>query len=106
MSLSKESLSNSSHSLVNENAEQYNLHKEFLKAESKVKATASGPIKRRRFLGISLLSFMGFGMPLNSKGKTVKNDKPFVSDGIISDNIGGNKQTDSFEEKIKLIQEA
>ncbi|SDM35420.1 Metal-sulfur cluster biosynthetic enzyme [Daejeonella rubra] len=63
------------------------------------------PIKRRKFLGMGLLGFAGLTLPVSSKAEGQIALKNFINESIpISDKT--TSQTDGFDDKIKLLQEA
>lgn len=67
------------------------------------KAPPAGTMKRRKFLGMGLFGMAGLSVPLASMGAEDSSKKlPKLSQGLPN----SSRQTDSFEEKIKLLQEA
>ncbi|WP_276345558.1 iron-sulfur cluster assembly protein [Daejeonella sp. JGW-45] len=69
--------------------------------------TAAGPgkgMKRRKFLGMGLLGFAGLSLPLAANAKGGNAVTEFVSEALNLQN--SSRQSDSFEEKIKMLQAA
>lgn len=66
----------------------------------------SDPIKRRKFLGMGLLGFAGLTLPLSSRAEGNNAIENFVKDSIAPFVDKTTSQTDSFDDKIKLLQEA
>lgn len=66
----------------------------------------SDPMKRRRFLGMGLLGFAGLGLPSVSRSETNSSVESFVNKVITTSADKTTSQTDSIEEKIKLLQES
>lgn len=64
------------------------------------------PMKRRKFLGMGLLGFAGITLPLISKADGQHAIENFVKDTMVPFADKTTSQTDSFEEKITLLQEA
>jgi metal-sulfur cluster biosynthetic enzyme len=77
-----------------------------VEAESTSQSLTSETIKRRRFLGLGLLGVAGLTLPLNSRAAGSNPVEKFVSEVISADSDLFRQQTDSFEDKIKLIEEA
>jgi len=67
---------------------------------------ASDPMKRRRFLGMGLLGFAGLSLPSVSRSETNNSVESFVNKVITTSADKTTSQTDSIEEKIKLLQES
>lgn len=65
-----------------------------------------GGIKRRKFLGMGLLGFAGMTLPLSSNADSGNVMEKFVSGQILAGQKKVNRQSDSFEEKIRLLQSA
>src|SRR5690554_1286040 len=63
-------------------------------------------IKRRKFLTMGLLGMTGLGLPFRSTALEKNTSKDLFSHGAGLDNELYKQQSDSFEEKIRLIQEA
>lgn len=63
-------------------------------------------IKRRKFLGMGLLGMTGLGLPFRSMASDKKPTENLFSDGPGLETALYKEQSDSFEEKIRLIQEA
>jgi len=62
-------------------------------------------IKRRKFLGMSLLGFAGLTLPLTSKAEGQNAIENFVKETISGvENVSS--QSDSFEDKMKMLQKA
>ncbi|MGV3686495.1 MAG: metal-sulfur cluster assembly factor [Daejeonella sp.] len=69
--------------------------------------TPAGPsegMKRRKFLGMGLLGFAGLSLPLTASAKGGNAVTEFVSEALNLQN--SSRQSDSFEEKIKMLQAA
>ncbi len=65
----------------------------------------SDGIKRRKFLGMSLLGVAGLAMPIGSKAAGQNTLENFVKETIGSvENVSS--QSDSFEDKMKMLQKA
>src|SRR5690554_3263697 len=69
---------------------------------NEVELQVAGSMKRRKFLGMGLFGIAGLSVPFASKGaESFHVQKPPASP------IGkSSRQTDTFEEKIKLLQDA
>ncbi len=65
----------------------------------------SGQIKRRKFLGLGLLGAAGLAMPLGSKAEGKNAIENFINNTILPLE-DSSSQTDSFEEKMRLLQSA
>ena len=63
-------------------------------------------LKRRKFLGISLLGMAGFSLPFRTVATENNSVEDFVKEVISSETELYKKQSDSFETKIKLIEKA
>lgn len=66
----------------------------------------SDAMKRRKFLGMGLLGFAGMSLPLSSRADSRVAIDSFVKDNLVSFSDKTTSQTDSFEEKVVLLQEA
>ncbi|MFA6946714.1 MAG: hypothetical protein WC220_12520 [Pedobacter sp.] len=66
----------------------------------------SNSIERRKFLGKGLLGIAGLGLPLNAGSTENTSVKKFVNEVIFAETELYRKQSDSFAEKIELIQQA
>ena len=64
------------------------------------------PIKRRKFLGLGLLGMAGLGLPFSAKGSSNHYIEDYVNQIIATETDLFRKHSDSFEDKIKLIQQA
>lgn len=73
--------------------------------EKESETVKSGGIKRRKFLGMGLLGVAGLGLPLGNKvsGKTAI--ESFVKESVSSAE-SVSSQSDSFEDKMKMLQKA
>ncbi len=69
-------------------------------------APVRDPIKRRKFLGIGLLGIAGLTLPPGAKGAGENSAKAFVEQVLASETDLFKKHSDSFEDKIKLIEKA
>ncbi len=76
---------------------------DFLHTESDIQSSES--MKRRKFLGMGLLGFAGLTLPLASKADGQNALENFVK-GTIPFSDKTTSQTDGFDEKVKLLQEA
>ncbi len=63
-------------------------------------------LKRRKFLGMGLLGIAGLSMPLGARGAAGNRAEEFVKGVMASETELFRKHSDSFEDKIKLIQKA
>lgn len=63
-------------------------------------------LKRRKFLGMGLLGMAGAALPFTSRGTENRTIEEFVNHIITTETDLFRKHSDSFEEKIKLIQQA
>jgi metal-sulfur cluster biosynthetic enzyme len=66
---------------------------------------APDAMKRRKFLGMGLLGFAGLSLPLSSRADTGSAINDFVGN-IMEPVQNSSRQSDTFEEKIRLLQEA
>lgn len=66
----------------------------------------SDPIKRRKFLGLGLLGIAGLSLPLSAKAGGTDSAEVFVKEVLTSETDLFKKHSDSFEDKIKLIERA
>jgi len=66
----------------------------------------SDPIKRRKFLGMGLLGIAGLSLPLGVRAAENTSVEEFVKELIATETDLFRKHSDSFEDKIKLIQKA
>lgn len=64
------------------------------------------PIKRRKFLGMGLLGIAGLSLPLGAKGAADTSAEIFVKEALAAETDLFRKHSDSFEDKIKLIEKA
>lgn len=69
-------------------------------------ASANLHLKRRKFLGLGLLGMAGLGLPFRANGSNNKIVEEFVNDIIASETDLFKKHSDSFEDKMKLMQKA
>ncbi len=69
-------------------------------------AFANLQLKRRKFLGMGLLGMAGLGLPFRANGSNNKAVEEFVSDIVASESDLFKKHSDSFEDKMKLMQKA
>ena len=76
---------------------------ELIQSESGIQNSDS--MKRRKFLGMGLLGFAGLTLPLTSKADGQNAIENFVK-GTIPFSDKTTSQTDGFDEKVKLLQEA
>lgn len=67
---------------------------------------ADGQLKRRKFLGMGLLGMAGLSLPFSARGSANSSVEEFVNEVIASETDLFRKQSDSFEDKIKLIEQA
>ncbi|MES3018482.1 MAG: iron-sulfur cluster assembly protein [Bacteroidota bacterium] len=70
-----------------------------------LQTTISDGIKRRKFLGMGLLGFAGLALPASSSAESSNAVKNFV-EAITDPFQSSSRQSDTFEEKIKLLQSA
>jgi metal-sulfur cluster biosynthetic enzyme len=63
-------------------------------------------LKRRKFLGMGLLGMAGLGLPSRVHGTENKFVEEFVSNVVSSESDLFKKHSDSFEDKMKLMQKA
>lgn len=63
-------------------------------------------LKRRKFLGLGLFGIVGLGLPSRVNGNENKFIEEFVSDVLSSESDLFKKHSDSFEDKMKLMQKA
>lgn len=66
---------------------------------------SSEGMKRRKFLGMGLLGFAGMALPLSSNAKGENAISDFVND-VLNVQQSSSNQSDSFEEKMKMLQAA
>lgn len=69
-------------------------------------ASLNVQLKRRKFLGMGLLGVAGMALPLTSKSAENSSVEDFVNHIITTETDLFRKHSDSFEEKIKMIQQA
>ncbi len=74
--------------------------------EIEVSAQISDTIKRRKFLGMSLMGVAGLSLPFGLRATENNSVEEFVKDVITTETELYKKQSDSFETKIKLIEKA
>ncbi len=67
---------------------------------------APDPIKRRKFLGLGLLGIAGLSLPLGAKGAADQSAEVFVKDALAAETDLFRKHSDSFEDKVKLLEKA
>lgn len=75
-------------------------------ALSEDKTHESLKLKRRKFLGLGLLGIAGLGLPSRVHGTENKFIEEFVSNVVSSESDLFKKHSDSFEDKMKLMQKA
>jgi len=75
-------------------------------AETIPNTPVSDPIKRRKFLGLGLLGIAGLTLPLGAKGAGNDSAEVFVKELLAAETDLFRKHSDSFEDKIKLIEKA
>ena len=63
-------------------------------------------LKRRKFLGLGLLGMAGLGLPFRANGFENNYVEDFVNDIVASETDLFKKHSDSFEDKMKLMQKA
>ena len=63
-------------------------------------------LKRRKFLGLGLMGMASLGLPFSAKASNDRYVEEFVNQIIATETDLFKKHSDSFEDKIKLIQQA
>jgi len=66
----------------------------------------SDAIKRRKFLGMGLLGMASLGIPFSAKGSNDRYVEEFVNQIVATETDLFKKHSDSFEDKMKLLQRA
>ena len=74
--------------------------------DNELNTQTSDPIKRRKFLGMSLLGMAGLSLPYGASATENNPVEDFVKKIIASETELYKKQSDTFETKIKLIEKA
>lgn len=94
---------------MHDNSSTKNPEEDLLYAEVSMNepvSQVSDPIKRRKFLGMGLLGFAGLTLPLTSRAEGQNALENFVKDSILPLQDKTTSQSDSFDEKIRLLQSA
>ncbi|MGV3685796.1 MAG: metal-sulfur cluster assembly factor [Daejeonella sp.] len=76
-----------------------------VKSPDSLNAVASDAMKRRKFLGMGLLGFAGLALPLASSAESGAAVSDFVGN-IINPVADSSRQSDTFDEKMKLLNAA
>jgi metal-sulfur cluster biosynthetic enzyme len=74
--------------------------------DNELNTQTSDPIKRRKFLGMSLLGMAGLSLPYGARAGENNAVEDFVKGVIAEETELFKKQSDTFETKIKLIEKA